>query len=107
MICFIVLWLILPFSLTKVLAFHTYLKDKSVWQQKMYYKYSIPVKSIQLCAVLAIDKDYDKFVFDSVIEGPGICTLCSYCPEVEQPIKAEETQNFGWSKFNVFLFKVN
>ena len=105
MICFIVLWLVLLLPLTKTLKFHTYLKEKSVWQQKLYYKYSIPIKSIQFCAALAVDKGYEKFVFDSATE-PGNCTLCSYCPEVGQIINAEEVHNFIWSKLNVFQLKL-
>ena len=95
MIRFMVWWLILRLPMKTALTFHTYLKDKSVWQQQLYYKYSTPVKNIELCAIWAIDKGYDKFVFDSVTERPGNCTLCSFCPEVGQVINVEETHNFG------------
>ena len=88
----------LMFPLAKTLTFHTYLKDKSIYQQKLYYKYSVLAEDVESCATLAIDKDHDKFVFDSATAGPGNCTFYSYCPEAGEAVDAGETHTAGWSK---------
>ena len=100
MIYYMFWWLMLPLPLTKALAFEqmaTFMRYKTVWQQNLYCEFSTSVEDIVSCAALAIDKDYDKFVFDSVI-GPGNCTLCSHCPEVGTPLDVQESHNYGWSE---------
>ena len=100
-------WCLILLLMTKTLTFpvSTFNKDKTFWQQSLYYKYSTSVEDIVFCVFLAIDEGYDKFVFDSVTKGPGNCTLCSYCPEVGIPLNIEENHNFGWSELLHFLIK--
>ena len=91
-------WLMLPLPLTNSIAFEqmaTFMRYKTIWQQNLYCDYSTSVEDIVSCVVLAIDKDHDKFVFDSVT-GPGKCALCSHCPELGTD--AQESHNYGWSE---------
>ena len=95
----------LPLLLTKAIVFEqmaTFMRYKTIWQQNLYCDYSTSVEDIVSCAVLAIDKDHDKFVFDSVT-GPGKCALCSHCPEVGTPLDAEESHNYGWSELHLSI----
>ena len=88
----------LMFPLAKTLTFHTYLKDKSIYQQKLYYKYSVLVEDVESCATLAIDKDHDKFVFSSGARRLRNCTFYSYCSETGEAVDVEETHTADWSK---------
>ena len=96
MVYFVASFLLFP--LAKTLTFHTYLKDKSIYQQKLYYKYSVLVEDVESCATLAINNDHDKFMFDSGTKGLGNCTFYSYCPEAGEATDAGETHSVGWSK---------
>ena len=96
MVYFVVSFLLFP--LAKTLTFHTYLKDKSIYQQKLYYKYSVLVEDVESCATFAIDKDHDKFMFNSGARGLRNCTFYSYCSETGEAVDAEETHTAGWSK---------
>ena len=109
MIYKMVWWLILSLLLIKALTYHmgTFMKDKTFWQQSLYYKYTTSVEDIMFCVFLAIDEGYDKFVFDLVTKGPGNCTLCSYCAEEGIPLNTEENHNYGWSQLTYFLIKIN
>ena len=49
MIYFMIYCLMFPSANT--FTFHTYLKDKSIYQQKLYNKYSILVKDVESCVI--------------------------------------------------------
>ena len=101
MVHLLVWWLMLSLPLTKALIshVHTFMNENTILKQNLYSQYSTLVEHAMSCAVLAVDKGYDKFVFDSGTPGPGNCTLCSYCPEVGEPLSAMESHNyFGWSE---------
>ena len=77
---------------------YNFMKENTILKQNLYYQYSNLVEDTVSCAVLAVDKGYDKFVFESATTGPGNCTLCSYCPEVGKTLNREESHNLGWSE---------